>query len=519
MQDGLRTTDLQPMAFIDGFGHDVFISYAHVDAPDPYHPESWMDRFDAALQIQLEQRLNKLAFSMWRDDRRLMPNFEFDEEIAQSIDSSAVLLVLLSPGYVDSPYCRMELERFVKTAKASSLGLKVDSGSRIFLVKLDELRPDQAQPPVLQTMDGVQLFERDKKNLPRRLRDGDLYQEAVDRLAVQLATFLMQMKQATPTRKVSTRPVAGLTPGSGGPTTVFLGHATSDLEEQREQLAETLTQYGVTVLPDIDPAGLDLDSLTDAIAKHCSAATISFHLTGRRHGEPLYGDELNPTLPVLDYEVAVDTADSRRKSQAELGELDSNAPASVIVWTPGEVIASLGEVDDAQKQFLREIKRQKSASVEWLQQGMENLIDISFKRLGVEREQPTTDAVSDSAYVLVSCKPEAKHHNDFRKILDYLLDHGVDYEFDINSDVSFQEHASLYDGLLILYLESGETWVKARAREASQCIRRRKGLVAGIYDGPPPEKPEFGFESSTVPVYVGRDGFDGHVLDNFLERF
>jgi hypothetical protein len=95
------------MGFIPGFEQDVFISYAHGD------DRNWIDRFVDRLQPTLARALP--GFKIWIDKDDLRRSRDFAKDIPNSLEASAVLISLVSPMYIDRPYCvREECRRFME---------------------------------------------------------------------------------------------------------------------------------------------------------------------------------------------------------------------------------------------------------------------------------------------------------------------------------------------------------------------------------------------------------------------
>jgi hypothetical protein len=67
------------MAFVPGFDHDVFISYAHGDDCD------WISRFSERLDKGLRQRLPGAA--IWIDEKFLGRSQNYGSEIPASLES------------------------------------------------------------------------------------------------------------------------------------------------------------------------------------------------------------------------------------------------------------------------------------------------------------------------------------------------------------------------------------------------------------------------------------------------
>src|SRR3712207_1070134 len=93
----------------DGRTFKAFFSYAHIDArADPQLVE--------ALTRTLEDRVNvKLAsdtFEIWRDTEGLRTGDRWDPKIEAALRASDVLIVLLTPRWLGSDYCRREYRTF-----------------------------------------------------------------------------------------------------------------------------------------------------------------------------------------------------------------------------------------------------------------------------------------------------------------------------------------------------------------------------------------------------------------------
>jgi hypothetical protein len=93
------------MAFVPGFEHDVFISYAHGDDRD------WINRFLDRLKPALSRLLP--GADVWVDTDDLRKSRNFEQDIPASLGMSAVLISLVSPIYITRPYCvQQEYRRF-----------------------------------------------------------------------------------------------------------------------------------------------------------------------------------------------------------------------------------------------------------------------------------------------------------------------------------------------------------------------------------------------------------------------
>src|SRR5262249_52524816 len=96
--------------------------------------------------------------SVWRD-KRLTGAEVFSNEIEQQLRGSAVLVSIISPGYLLSEWCSRELASFVKAAQASG-NLRVGNLQRV--VKVLGLPVGRRRlPPFLDEVLGAQFYRID----------------------------------------------------------------------------------------------------------------------------------------------------------------------------------------------------------------------------------------------------------------------------------------------------------------------------------------------------------------------
>jgi hypothetical protein len=100
------------MAYVPGYQHDIFISYAHGDDRD------WINRLLDRLKPAIKRRLGVEA-NIWIDADSLRKTRDFRKEIPDSVKSSAVFLLFPSPTYIRSPYCVSEECRAFQEALAA----------------------------------------------------------------------------------------------------------------------------------------------------------------------------------------------------------------------------------------------------------------------------------------------------------------------------------------------------------------------------------------------------------------
>ena len=98
------------------FEFDVFVSYAHFDNTSAdEHQKGWVAKLHETLDRRLTQLLGKPT-RIWRDPK-LKGNDVFEEVLVERLKGVAVLVSVVSPRYVRSPWTTRELSEFLKAAE------------------------------------------------------------------------------------------------------------------------------------------------------------------------------------------------------------------------------------------------------------------------------------------------------------------------------------------------------------------------------------------------------------------
>ena len=149
--------------------------------------------------------------------------------ILERVRRSAVLLLVLSPGYVELEWCRRELDAFVRASEGRA--------GHVFVVEL--IPVDQTDLPAsLADRKRVTFWREDRRTCTPRVL-GTLmpdveYYEVVDDLIRDIVTSLKELKHV----QSQSQAPASIT-GTG---TVFLAEVTDDLDEQRNNVRRYLDQ-------------------------------------------------------------------------------------------------------------------------------------------------------------------------------------------------------------------------------------------------------------------------------------
>jgi hypothetical protein len=96
-----------------------FFSYAHHDAK--VSPNLITD-FTSELEGRVASKLTNARFSIWRDEEGLRTGERWNEKIEAQLRGSHVLIVLLTPQWIGSDYCRKEYLFFEEIEDSREVG-------------------------------------------------------------------------------------------------------------------------------------------------------------------------------------------------------------------------------------------------------------------------------------------------------------------------------------------------------------------------------------------------------------
>ena len=187
------------------FENDIFVSYAHTDNEPFDNPQGWIDRLDKKLRLRLAQLLGADP-KVWRDKRELQGNEYFVGEIGDGISSTRLLLSVISPRYVNSPWCKGELKEFCRRTLMTG-GPSAGNLSRIFKVVKTHVDENE-MPEELRGLLGYHFYEHDESGRLREFRQDDppnkdqRYWDKLEDLAQDIAKTIKALRGApapTPT--------------------------------------------------------------------------------------------------------------------------------------------------------------------------------------------------------------------------------------------------------------------------------------------------------------------------------
>lgn len=516
-------------------GYDIFISYGHLDDEDPCGDlRGWVDLLVERLPILVNNNLGYKP-KIWRDQHSLRGNDFLRAAIDEGVSQSLLLVPVVSPRYVQSDWCRTELEAFCNSAPPPHVPAHA---SRIFKVIKTPLllHLTNKEPEQLRDLIGYPFFEMED-DMPVEFspdvtpNKDQRYWTALRRLAWDISNMLVMMKQepAPPssgvvaTNKTATLDTSPANGGVGanvaatsGPSVpakiVYLAETTSDLAKERELVRDELQQRGYGVLPEQKLPLEEHKKIEAAVTAALKRSALSVHLIGKRYGS-----------------TPEDDARSIVRIQEQLAAERGAADPSFLrlLWMPPGLMTPAIEIsDERQQSFVAELQRRITPGAELLQTSIEDL-----KTRLVEKLAPPVTAIGRVGgrkklrQVYLIC--ENRDRSLVRPIKEYLFKRNFEVItwFDdehVAGTLNDYHRKNLREcDAAVVYFGSGdEPWVRKNLDDLEKAYgygRERDWSASAVYVGAPPNDQKEDFLTHLVP-YVIRNfsSFDPDDLRDFV---
>jgi hypothetical protein len=458
------------VAFVPGFAHDVFVSYAHRDNRTFGRAEGWVVTFDTNLREALSHKLKRGQPDIWRD-QRLSSSDPFSATIRAAVTQAATLLVILSDNYLESAWCQEELALFLDATKSTG-----GHTGRLFLVCLDAVEYTR-WPAAFHHLLGVQFYEQANVDAPANTLGTPLahdpgerlYWQRLDDLSRELANKLLQMPQAS--ESVAAAPGPQDAPASPPPTgapAVFLAETTPDLDEVRDTIRRYLQQASLRVLPetyyDRTPAAFR-SSMEADLAQSLLFVQVLGPYAGRKTSD----------LPKGYEGLQLDVAEAR-----DLPVLRWHAPElEVTAARDPELLARAPVMVMPLEELMREIVK-------------------AFSKQQAAQKMSTIEG--DGALVLVNAK--SCDEQAVQTLLQMFDQQGIGYDTANESDnLETLVEQDDFHGLVVVYGCCEPQWAKEQVRACRQLLLKKKqrAPVCAVFLGPPDEKAPLGIKLQNVP--------------------
>jgi TIR domain len=313
-------------SYVPGFKYDVFVSYAHVDDEAVVGAElGWVSTLQRNLFTVLGRRLGRRENYTPFTDHRLRGHDDIDS-LLEAVRDSATLVVILSPGWVESTYCQEELKNF----------LNRPAGNRprdIFVVEM--LKLTAQRPEGLPNSRDYGFWYEDERGRTHtygyfNYKDPELdYGKRLDQLAQELADHLNGLRtEALAQLPVPPPPLPGPTPlappvPSGPRSRVVLAEVTDDLRAQRADLSTYLRDQNFEILPEGSYRWMSPAQVEAAVTRDLDGSAGFVQLLGETPGHT--DDQAPNGMPWLQHRAAKNLG-SRivqwRKPEIDLKSID-----------------------------------------------------------------------------------------------------------------------------------------------------------------------------------------------------
>jgi hypothetical protein len=494
----------------------IFLSYARKDElvpPDMPAGKGFVTCLREQLLFEFSQR-GAPEPVIWRDKHRIERGDQFDPILKDGIESSDILLVVLSPNWMSRPWCKQELDLFKERWRhEGEMRLK----QRIVVACKSNVDRDR-RPSLLQGQDGYDFFAFEGPDgsgqqvdffARGKIRD-DRYYQTIEELGSFLYRCAQRLQSANErehnpvdgpevdpapkrTAPKRTRPTA-----SGNARKIYLAKPASDMREAYSRLVEEFSHSGYAIVPD---PGSDIPNDTSAsefIDNALADADVSIHLLGEgqgyspENGEPIVklqlaraGKKLTTEGSRLSFgriiwapETFEDDAEARRANGKSGDGPSAQAPVTKS-RLPHEVLVRFGKFQPTDKVLGGTL----SKFVDFLE---EHLRQSNLQ--GGGDAQPTGD---DWVYVY-HVSADTEYACD---LMEALKQRGVA----ANLPALEGEPADLMrihlqrlsecSAVVLCWAQATEAWAHARAHELKdwkKLGRQKKFAYRGLVAGPPP---------------------------------
>lgn len=449
--------------YVGGFEYDYFLSYAHVDnqpirLPGKPAEDGWVSCFYETLNFELNVRLGGQLHSPWKDGR-IPLHVSLSDELLQTVRESAILLVMLSPGYLNSDWCRKEREAFFA---------KYPDGPVIVIQKepVDGPLPEELSKNLIYRFYDDETLTCFGHPLPDDLSDP--FFKKVRDLSTYVVKALTELKQEQASRQSDNTAVCVAPPapvvanGKKHHGTVFLAPVGGELEDEYESTRAFLRQYSVAVLPEGDYS-LDPEVFRAAAAADLAQASVFVQLlSGKRGARPKGCEQGFPTL------------------QFELAKLREEQGLSILQWY--EPSLKVGDVTDPHTRALLEEPTVRAEPL------------LTFQQAILKALEPPQAPPKPPGNLVVFVNGDASDLSLAKQIGSILKQHGAKVWLPTaNTDpglalTDLRTKLKTSHGMIVLYGSTSDVWVNGQIGIYWGWIGETAGsLPASIFDIPPPE--------------------------------
>lgn len=466
--------------------HDIFVSYAWVDNKPMFDQQKgWVSTLVDVIKTKLAQELGRNDFfDLWKDER-LSRNEKITPEIEKAVTHSAILLIILSPGYIESDWCRIEREHF----------LRANPHHKIVIVDRKAVS-DKDRPDALKDILGYKFWHQENENEPVEIL-GELnpdqdkrFYRSINKLIQDLVSEMKRL------RAIHQKPEAQETHAtvsiSEDSPAIFLAEPTDDVYDLWEDLKDNFKREGINVLTH----RLPLDSSKDCcevIQKKVSQANCFVQVLGAYPGPKI---ENTTAKTIFQYEMA---------AKAKLKIFQWCDPEMDVKDLTHEPYKALLTGNDVMPIHIEEFKREICLHV---------------------LEPPETQSVScdclSGDYVFLNANQvDQCLTTDIIKLMnDNNLGHSLPIKHGAAKEIreNLEMHLKECDGIVIVYGAVSQQWAHAQLIQCRKIRNKRSQPLKAlaVYDGPPEDKEDLAFMLPNMHMIHCRSQFQPSKFRPFL---
>jgi len=469
-------------AYVTGFEHDLFISYAHRDETD-----GWVTALHERLKARFGELLADRAadIGIWRDPR-LDPTFVLTPKIVEELNKTAVLLSIITPSSIASKWCASERRRFALHAQLTG-GLVVGASTRVVNVVKTPMK-DNAHRALI---DGLSLefcAVNPQSNLIEELQPNQPeFKSKVNALAQALINLFDRLNTDLDSRRREA---------------VFVALPAPDVKTERTKIVQELEASNYVVFPTEEFVQAGLEGSGDRIKECLDVSRLAVHFAGDSPGMGPEKEKLR--LTTLQFTLAGEYKIPR------------------IVWVKQGV-----EVSDEFRTALDENQRTGTEILNNERQVLSHLKHLIFQKLGDPVAKP-----SDKVNVYLLCDAldfpaDLPSPSVSREVYNFLNQLGLvvwlppqDSEDDEALSKEHKETLNISDAVLVMWGKTTEIWARQRQREliAIQTERgHRPFRVRAVALAPPPSNQKQYLPILDMAIDLS-EGFNPSKLEAFKQR-
>jgi hypothetical protein len=496
------------LPYLDQFDYDIFVSYAHVDdEPVAGADHGWVTHLVRCLKAQLARKLGRSdAYTLWMD-HDLRNSAPLTQQILDRVRRSAMLVILLSPGYVASTWCRQEREAFFRI-------IRERGAPNVFVVELDCV-DNIERPPELCDLNPIRFWRRNPLGgaprilgWPRPNPDDHDYYSAVGDLVHEMVDEMRRLRAQTAAADPSTArngaPAAPRALGAPvddfaeplaavpGQSTVYIAQVTDDLDIERNNVRRFLEQAGLRVVPrgwySMEPAAFRRSATMDIAAADLYVQLLS-GVAGKR---------------------PPDLAEGYAQCQLQLA-LAAGKP--VLQWR-GPTLDPSSVEDQAHRALL------ESATVR--AEGIEEFKATICREAERLRMPPPRSRDAGEAFVFVDM--DSSDRALAEELCDILDRHGAGYLLPIETQdpgayrQDLEKNLAQCNALIVIYGSTTSTWVRNHLLESRKALANRALPLRAlaVFQGPPAPKDRLPVKFPSMTVLDCQLGLNEAEVVRFL---